>query len=165
MKHMALIWRLVVFSTLIALPVPANGQDKTNVSVEDPLLGTWYLDVSKSKYKPGPPPKSQTRTYEVHRFGIRATVRTVHADGRSTTVQSVYDYDKQEHPVTGSEEVDAIVVTRINAYTHEATLSHGSREIGTFRRVISKDGKQMTVTLKRRSPEADNVEVYEKAEQ
>ena len=165
MKHMALIWRLVVFSTLIALPVPANGQGKTNVSVEDPLLGTWHLDVSRSKYKPGPPPKSQTRTYEVHRFGIRATVRTVHADGRSTTVQSVYDYDKQEHPVTGSEEVDAIVVTRINAYTHEATLSHGSREIGAFRRIISKDGKQMTVTLKRRSPEADNVEVYEKAEQ
>jgi hypothetical protein len=28
-------------------------------------------------------------------------VRTVYADGRSTTVEFVYDYDKQEHPVTG----------------------------------------------------------------
>ena len=64
-------------------------------------------------------------------------------------MQSVYDYDKQEHPVTGSEEIDAIVVTRINAYTHEATLSHGRNEIGTFRRVISQDGKHMTVTLRR----------------
>lgn len=165
MKPMALIWRLAFFSTLFALPVFANAQDKANVPVEDPLLGTWHLNVSRSTYKPGPPPKSQTRIYEIHRFGIRATVRTIHADGRSTTVQSVYDYDKQEHPVTGSEDVDAIVVKRINAYTHEATLSHAGHEIGTFRRVISKDGKQMTVTLKRRAPEADNVEVYEKEEQ
>ena len=165
MKRMAWIWRVVVFSTLIALPAPANAQGKTNLPVEDPLLGTWHLNVSRSTYKPGPPPKSQTRIYEVHQFGIRATVRTVHADGRSTTVQSVYDYDKQEHPVTGSEEIDAILVTRIDAYTHEATLSHARREIGTFSRVISKDGKQMTVTLRRRSPEVSNVEVYGKEEQ
>jgi hypothetical protein len=45
---------------------------------------------------------------------------------------------------------------------HEATLSHGGQEIGTFRREISRDGKQMTVTLRRRTPPADNVEVYEK---
>ena len=57
------------------------------------------------------------------------------------------------------------MVTRINAYTHEATLSHGRNEIGTFRRVISQDGKHMTVTLRRRGPEVDNVEVYEKEEQ
>lgn len=163
MKHIAL--NLVVLSTLLALQVAAGAQDKTGASGEDPLLGTWHLNVSKSKYKPGPSPRSQTRVYEIHRFGIRATVKTVHADGRSTTVQSVYDYDKQEHPVTGSEEVDTIAVTRINAYAHEATLSHAGHEIGTFRRVISKDGKQMTVTLRRRAPEADNVEVYEKDEQ
>jgi hypothetical protein len=165
MKHIALIRRLFVLCTLFALPVSANAQGKTDVSIHDPLLGTWHLNLSLSKYKPGPPPKSQTRIYEIHRFGIRATVKTIHADGRSTLVQSVYDYDKQEHPVTGSEEVDAIVVKRINDYTHEATLSHAGHVIGTFRRVISKDGKQMTVTLQRRTPEADNVEVYEKEEQ
>ena len=66
MKHRAFIWRLVVFSTLITLPVPADGQGKTNLPVEDPLLGTWHLNVSRSTYKPGPPPKSQTRIYEVH---------------------------------------------------------------------------------------------------
>jgi len=162
MKHVAL--NLVVLGTLLALPIAATAQDKAGVSGDDPLLGTWHLNVSKSKYKPGPPPKSQTRIYEKHPFGIRATVRTVQADGRTTTVQSVYDYDKQEHPVTGSEEVDTIVVTRINTYTHAATLSHAGHEIGTFQRVISKDGKQMTVTLKRRNPEADNVEVYEREE-
>ena len=161
MKRMA----FVVFSTLLALPVCASAQGKTNVSADDPLLGTWSLNVSKSTYKPGPPPKSQTRSYETHPLGIKATVKTIQADGRSTTVQTVYDYDNQEHPVTGSEETDAIVMKRVDAYTHEATISHAGIEIGTFRRVISRDGKQMIVTTQRRLPSADNVEVYEKDEQ
>lgn len=163
MKHISFRWTLIAFWTL-GLPILLTGQGKPEVPVKDPLLGTWHLNLSLSKYKPGPAPKSQTRTYETHRFGIRATVKTVHADGRSTLVQSVYDYDKQEHPVTGSEDIDAIVVKRINDYTHEATLSHAGRVIGTFRRVISRDGKQMTVTLQRSSPEADNVEIYDKEE-
>ena len=152
----------VVFSTLLALPVSASAQGKT---AEDPLLGTWRLNVSKSRYNPGPPPKSQTRSYETHPLGIKATVRTVQNDGRSTIVQSVYGYDNQEHPVTGSEDLDAIVMKRVDAYTHEATLSHAGVEVGTFRRVVSRDGKQMIVTLRSRLPQADNVEVYEKDEQ
>jgi hypothetical protein len=88
----------VVFSLLLALPVTASAQDKTDVSGEDLLLGTSHLNVSKSTYKSkcGPAPKSQTRIYERRQFGIRATVKTLYADGRSTTMQSVYDYDKQE---------------------------------------------------------------------
>jgi hypothetical protein len=145
------------------LPASASAQTAAAPPADDPLLGTWHLDLSKSTYRPGPPPRSQTRTYQKHRFGIRATVRTVYADGRSTTVQTVYDYDQQEHPITGSEESDSILVTRTNAYTHEATFSHAGLTVGTFRREISRDGKQMTVTLKRRSPAVDNVEVYDKA--
>lgn len=156
MNHMALL----VIITLLALPVSANEQGRG----EDPLLGTWHLNLSKSTYRPGPPPKSQVRIYEDHPVGIRATVTTVQADGRETTVQSLYGYDNQLYLVTGSPDVDAIVVRRADAYTHEATLSHGGREIGSFRRVISKDGKVMTVTLKRTAPHADNMEVYEKEE-
>ena len=92
-------------------------------------------------------------------------MRTIQTDGRSTIVQSVYGYDNQEHPVTGSEDLDALVMKRVDAYTHEATLSHAGVEVGTFRRVVSRDGKQMIVTLRSRLPQADNVEVYEKDEQ
>ena len=158
MKLMA----FVVFSSLLALPVALSAQGG---SAEDPLLGTWRLNVAQSKYRPGPPPKSQTRTYEKYRDGIRATVRTVFANGRSTTVQTVYDYDNQEHPVTGSEEVDSILMKRVDARTHEATLTHAGRQVGTFRRVISADGKTMRVFDVRQSPAIDNEEVYEKDDQ
>ena len=30
-----------------------------------PLVGTWELNVAKSKYSPGPAAKSETRTYFV----------------------------------------------------------------------------------------------------
>jgi hypothetical protein len=72
----------------------------------------------------------------------------------------MWDYDNMEHP--GSEDTDAIAVKRINPYTHEATLLHAGREIGGFQRVIAKDGKQMTVTLRRSTPPTQSVEVYEK---
>ena len=29
----------------------------------DPLVGTWHLNVQKSKYSPGPPPKSVVLTF------------------------------------------------------------------------------------------------------
>jgi len=160
MKAVALV--TLTLSTLLAWPVIAQrGPDGAS---DDPIFGTWQLNVSKSTYRPGPPPRSQVRTYEPHKFGVRATVKTVYADGRSTTVQTIYDYDKQEHPVTGSEETDSIVVTRMGRYLHEAAFSHAGVHVGTFRREISKDGRQMTVTLQRRAPPTDNVEVYEKVD-
>ena len=31
----------------------------------DPVIGTWQLNVAKSKFSPGPAPKSDARTYAV----------------------------------------------------------------------------------------------------
>src|SRR5262245_13199587 len=152
----------VAFALWAALAGQASAQPQAPSKNDDPLLGTWVLDVTRSRYSPGPAPQSQSRSYEKHRLGIRATVKTVQADGRSTTVQSVYDFDNIEYPVTGSEDVDSIVMKRIDAYTAEAAISHAGREIGSIRRVIAKDGKSMTVTLQRTTPAANNVEIYEK---
>ncbi len=139
-------------------------QSQANSSTADHALGVWRLNVARSTYIPGPPPKAQTRTYEKHKFGVRATVRTTHADGHITVVQSVYDYDNIEHPVTGSEDVSALVMKRIDPWTAEATLWHADAQIGVMRREILRDGKRMTVTLKRTVPPANNTEVYDREE-
>jgi hypothetical protein len=114
----------------------------------DRVLGTWILDLERSTYTPGPAPRSQTRTYEVHPDGVKATIVTVDANGRSTTGQYVADYDSIEYPFTGSAQVDAISLKKVNASTAEATLTHARKVIGTARRVISDDGKTMTITFK-----------------
>jgi hypothetical protein len=56
-------------------------------------------------------------------------MRTVYPDGRSTTVESVYDYDNQEHCVTGLEEGDAIKVKQIQRLHGRGNLvARGSRD-------------------------------------
>jgi hypothetical protein len=134
---------LVVFATA-ALGQPG----RTPSEGTDRVIGTWTLDLERSTYSPGPPPKSQTRTYEVDPKGVKATIVTVDAKGRSTTAQYVADYDSIEYPFTGSAQVDAISLKRVNASTAEATLMHARKIIGTARRVISDDGKTMTITFK-----------------
>ena len=84
------------------------------------------------------------------------------ADADAQEDEGRENYDQQEHPVTGSEDIDAIVVTRTSANTYGATFSHAGQPMGTLERVISSGGKMMTVTTKRRGPEITNVEVYEK---
>src|SRR5262245_14221865 len=112
----------------------------------DPVIGTWKLNVAKSTYSPGPAPKSQTRIYEEHLGGVRVTIKTVHADGQSTSVQHPLNYDGKEQPVTGSSSADSIALEKIDDYTSEAILKHATRVIGSNRRVVSRDGKTMTIT-------------------
>jgi hypothetical protein len=134
---------------------------------QDLVLGTWVLNVEKSSYDPGPSPRSQTRTYETVPEGIRATIVTVDAKGQSMTARYTADYDSLEHPLTGSTTVDAIALKKIDARTAEATLTHARKVIGTARRVISPDGKTMTITFRGSGEDGRqvvNVAVYEKGE-
>jgi hypothetical protein len=131
----------------------------------DPVIGKWKLNIAKSTYTPGPAPKSQTRIYEEHSGGIRVTIKTVHADGQSRSVQHPLNYDGKEHPVTGSSTADAIALEKIDEYTSEAVLKHASIVVGTNRRVVSKDGKTMTITYQgtdQRGRAVKNMAVYEK---
>ena len=41
----------------------------------DNNVGTWKANLAKSKYSPGPAPKSQTLTIEAHEGGIKYTAR------------------------------------------------------------------------------------------
>lgn len=51
----------------------------------DSFLGTWTLNVAKSKYSPGPPPKAQTSTYEAAGQGVKVTAKGTGADGKPDT--------------------------------------------------------------------------------
>jgi hypothetical protein len=136
-------------------------------ATEDRVLGTWNLNVAKSSYSPGPPPRSQQRVYRADAGGVKATVTTVNADGQPVTTEYVAGYDNVEHPLSGSPDFDGIALKRINADTAEATLTHARKIIGKARRVVSKDGKTMTITFEgtdSRGRPVRNVALYEKQE-
>ncbi|MGH9388303.1 MAG: hypothetical protein ACRD1Z_01720, partial [Vicinamibacteria bacterium] len=96
--------------------------------------------------------------------GIKATVVTTDEKGQSVTARYIAKYDSLEYPLTGSATIDAIALKRVNAYTWEA-LTHARKQIGTARRVISEDGKTMTITFRGTDENGRavvNVSVYEK---
>jgi hypothetical protein len=140
---------------VVAQPQPPAAKDNA-------VIGTWTLVVEKSRYNPGPPPQSQTRTYEVQANGVKTTIRTVLADGETTTVSYTANYDSIEYRVTGSATTDGIKLTQVDPNTAEAKLLHAGRAVGTARRIVSPDGRTMMITLQDVRGSVQNVAFYEK---
>ena len=132
------------------------------VAARDPAVGTWRLNLQKSKYYPGPAPQSEIRTYEADGEFLKCTIRRVDAKGHAETIGYKANYDNP-YPVTGSPDYDAIKMTRIDDHTAESVLSHAGRVFGVARRVLSADGLTMTITLRREAEVlTNNVAFYER---
>jgi hypothetical protein len=132
----------------------------------DPAIGTWKLNTAKSKYSPGPAPKSATITYEETADGIKRTGESIDADGNKTSFEYTAKYDGKDYPVSGSDLYDAIALKRLNDHTVESTLKKSGKVVTTARRVVSKkDGKTMTLTItgtNAKGQKMKNIAVYEK---
>ena len=128
---------------------------------EEQLLGTWRLDLSKSKYSPGPAPRSETRTYARDATGMKGTIDRHYADGRREVIDYRADGD-HDSPVSGTQAYDAIRFKRLDARTTEAVLSHAGRVWGTARRSLSDDGGTLTIVFRRfeTGDMVNNVAVY-----
>jgi hypothetical protein len=154
---------LVSATVLIAAPgLESIAQSGARVE-QDHLLGTWRLDLSKSKYSPGPPPKSETRLYARDAQGVRGQIDRLYADGRREIIDYRADAD-HDSPVSGTRAYDAVRFKRIDARTTEAVLSHAGRVWGLARRVLSENGETLTIMFRRLEPGdmVNNVAVYYK---
>jgi hypothetical protein len=128
-------------------PHGATAQPAQAAPTPDPILGTWRLDVAKSRYSPGPPPRSETRVHEARDGGVKVTITRVEADGRRTSIEYTAGYNSVESPISGSSEFDTIALRRINDFVAEATLMHAGKQIASVRRVVAKDGSSMTLSV------------------
>ena len=131
----------------------------------DPRVGTWQLNVAKSRYHPGPAPKSQTLTIEAVGQGEKVTSESISASGDKTVTVYTADYDGKPHPLKGSNVADMVTLKRIDTHTTERTDTKGGKVMVTYRRAVSKDGKTMTVTTKgvnAQGQATDSTVVFEK---
>jgi ribosomal protein S18 len=131
----------------------------------DPAIGTWQLNVAKSKYRPGPAPKSATITYEETTDGIKRTGDSVDSEGKKTSFEYTAKYDGKDYPVSGSENFDTITLRQINDHTVQATLKKSGKVVSTARRTVAKDGKVMTLKItgtNAKGQKMKNAAVYEK---
>jgi hypothetical protein len=133
----------------------------------DAWFGTWELNLAKSKYSPGPPPMSETRTYERFKTdGVKATFHRVDAAGKKLTITFSAMYDGKDYPYMGIPDgPDTIALKQVDAHTLEATLKSKGKVVQTSRTVLSPDGKTRTSTLtgtNATGQKIDNVVVFEK---
>src|SRR5262245_45270132 len=72
----------------------------------DPIIGTWKLNLAKSKIIPGPPFKSLTVTYEAVGQGFKSTSKGTDAEGKPIDGQFTANYDGKDYPVSGNRDYD-----------------------------------------------------------
>jgi hypothetical protein len=136
--------RALRFAVITLLAVAGSSAVRAQ---SNPLVGTWKLNLTKSKYDPGPMPKSLTRTVEANGDGVKYTFAGVAADGTPISYGFSATFDGKDNPVSGSmpSGADTISAKRIDANHYVATLKKGGKDVGTSKVTVSKDGKVTTV--------------------
>jgi len=152
-----MMWRMIAVVSVLTVAHSVHAQGDANV-------GTWKLNLSKSKYNAGTAPKSATVVIAAAGQGIKVTSDAVLADGSSRKISYTTNYDGKDMPVMGTPDYDMVAVTR-NGNTITGTRKKGGKQVQTFTTVVSADGKTRTTTTTgtdAKGQKVDNAQVYDK---
>jgi hypothetical protein len=129
------------------------------------MAGTWKLNLEKSKFSPGPSPKSMTIVYTPAGDSMTITVDLVPPTGDPQKWDMTAAYDGKDHPVTGNPLADSISMKRVNDTTGQSTFKKGGKVTAVNTRVLSADGKTLTISTKGTTADGktrNDVAVYDK---
>ena len=160
MRQMSQLTAVVSVGLVLVLAGTALAQSS------NPHIGNWKLNIAKSKYNAGTPPKSTTIKQESSGAGVKVTVDSVSAVGTVTHYTFATNYDGKDSPITGNNSNgDTAVVTRPDANTTRTVYKMGGNITVTNTAVVSGDGKTRTITSKGTNSlgqTVDSVAVYDK---
>ena len=132
----------------------------------DNWLGTWKLNVSKSRFVPGPPPQSMTIRFEPAAGGaIRFTADGVNGEGQATHLEYTAPFDGTDIPWTGNANADTAAPRRIDANRYENVWKKDGKAVVSVSVTVSSDGKTLTVIQRgkdARGQVMDMTEVFER---
>jgi hypothetical protein len=114
----------------------------------NPLIGTWKLNLAKSKFVNAQPLQSRTDKYAPYgKDGFKYSSDEVNAKGETRHTSYEAQFDGKDYPLKGSPQAgDSVAIKRIDAHTFESSFKKDGKPNGASRRVISPDGKTMTFT-------------------
>ena len=155
-----------VFSMIIMFVLAMTLADLARAQ-GDPFVGTWKLNVTKSKFTPGPPRKSETRIVVTGPNGMDVSVKRVNGNSATQAFEYTTNLDGKSHPITGDgpEGADSIAVNLTTPKTMQVTLTKAGKVVGTATITVSSDGKSLTITSKGTRADGSpfsNVAVYDK---
>jgi hypothetical protein len=120
---------LVVAFALLSVGVTVMGQSSDALTGN--LLGTWKLNVEKSKYSPGPAPKSQISKWELGEGGLKTTVDGIDGQGKATHTEQIANFDGKDYPRKGA---PAANTTRAFKRIDDRTISPSRKRMAKSRR-------------------------------
>jgi hypothetical protein len=130
---------------------------------DNPFVGTWKLNVSKSHYDPGPAPRSQTRTWE---SSGKVTVEGIDAMGKPKNSEFTLKTDGKDHPASGATNgADSVAGKIIDANSVQGTFKMNGKPIEAATYTVSKNGKVLTIASKGTNLSGrsfQNFQVYDK---
>jgi hypothetical protein len=132
---------VVAFVLVVGVVSVVSGQN-------DPHLGTWELNLARSSFSPGPPPKSQTLTISAAGPHWTALVQGVDASGGRINPEMgnlAITFDGKDHP-TPNMDYDASAWKRISPSKYEVARKRAGKTVLTTTNVVSADGMTMTIT-------------------
>jgi hypothetical protein len=137
-------WLLAVTAILALLPCTSG----LALAQTDPFVGTWKLNVTKSKFEPGTERKSETRIVESSPTGMKVSVDRTNADGSNQQYNYTTNFDGKPHPITGMAPygADSIAVTLGASNNLSFKLTKAGKAVGSGTSVVSADGKTLTLT-------------------
>src|SRR5579864_736714 len=94
--------RLLRLSAVLSLVLATSATMLTQTQ-KDAHIGTWKLNVAKSKFNPGPGYKSETRTYESTADGYKFQGERANLDGSAQRYGFTVKYDNKDYPVVGKD--------------------------------------------------------------
>ena len=139
MKQRAFAVVCLASGFLLALSAAAYAQD--------PNLGTWRVDLAKSKYNPADlAPKSVTVRSSAVGKGLNVVVDVVDFTGKPLHYEYTAMYDGRDVPVKGDPGRDTTAMKRIDDLTFEQTNKKDGKTTTVSRYVYTRDGKSRTQT-------------------
>lgn len=143
---------LAIVAVGIALGI-SLGASALAAAGDDPLMGTWILNVPKSQLgNPAEAPKSIVRKHIPIPGGVRVVQDRVNAQGKASTGEFTVKFDGKDYPISGDPYVDRLIMKRVNRYRADGIGMKGDKKSTTYIWQVSKDGKVLTYTTQRLYP-------------
>lgn len=106
-------------------------------AADDASNGTWKLNVEKSKFDPGPAPKSSTVTVKIEKGTETYADETTKLDGKNTKMSFTAKLDGTGSPVTGSPMGDTIAIKHPSPRKLVATIKKAGKVTVTVQVVVA----------------------------
>jgi hypothetical protein len=131
--------RLFVFAVLVLTLTSVA------MAADDPFVGTWKLDLGKTKVPPGQEMKSYVMKWEKHGSGYKNTADAIGATGAAFHVEFTVQEEGVDYPMTGNPIANTVSYNKIDAGTVGAMLKRTGTVVARMRSSVSADGKTLTI--------------------